>query len=249
MKNILDIEQQMYALELQKQKLEQEEKYNQLLKEQDSIISSKCKQQLRRNNLIIEKFNELVSLGCGEYIELKRKMVSIWWYENKNGYGEKLKKEDYKSIDFQQTYIKFKKSSSTININSDGKLELPGIIYSRFQSISVKTAANKIKEYFINIEREIKEKDQLKFHLKKLSKDFHNKYPNSLISSETKYISNNFGRGYNNGYNIHILKILFENGNWIKLRVYGDGSWSIKEKYEAVLKELTKEEIIDRLAP
>ena len=248
MKNILDIEQQMYALELQKVKIEKQEKYNKLLQEQDLVIKRKCEQQLKRNNLVIEKFEELVSLGCGEYIELKRKFVGIWWYENKNGYGEKLLEKDYKSVDFQQTYIVLKKLPSKINVNSDGRLELPGNIYGRFQPILPKTAAVKIKDYFSEIEDDLKTAKNLSLNTKKLINQFQQKYPTSIIKSHIEEINTIYGRKTHR-YNISIINIEFGNGNWVKLKVYNDGSWSIKEKHEAILKELTKEEIIDRLAP
>lgn len=242
MKNILDIEQQMYALELQKAKIKKEEKYNKLLNEQDDILKKKCQDQLHHNNLVIKKYNELVEEGCGKYISLRRKMEVLSMGRSSYFGRDEIKPEDYKEIDFQIVYIHFNGIKyGNIMIDDFGKILLPFYFTSRRQYVSVKTASKKIKDYFNEIEDDLKIAKNLSLNTKKIINQFQQKYPTSIIKSHIYSKSQ--------GYNISIINIEFDNGNWVKLKVYSDGSWCIEEKHEAILKELTKEEIIDRLAP
>ncbi len=58
----------------EQQKLLQDQlKYEKLLKEQESSISNKIKSYINGNERMTKYYNKLVELGCGEHIELKTK--------------------------------------------------------------------------------------------------------------------------------------------------------------------------------
>jgi hypothetical protein len=201
---------------------------------------------IKKSSLNMKKvYDKLVEDGIGDYIILHESIIEKIF--NLPSYSDfKLKDEDkIEPIEITSYRIDFSNNGSIWSVTDDLKFELPSSISNRYQKYSYKTALVKIKEAI-----EIHEQKQISKNKKEIVKQdlkthFINLDPNCKIEEKEEYQSSYYGR--NKGYYINCLDITFSNTNFVKIKYYDDGSWSIMKQIDNRLPK-DKLEIVNYLA-
>jgi hypothetical protein len=201
---------------------------------------------IKKSSLNMKKvYDKLVEDGIGKYITLHESIIERTF--NLPPYSDfKLKDEDkIEPIEIPHYRIDFSDNIGSIwKVDDNLKFELPYLMSKRIQTYSYKGALTKIKEAI-----EIHEQKQISKSKKEIVKQdlkthFINLDPNCKIEEKEEWTS---GYGKNKGYYISCLDITFSNTNFVKIKYYDDGSWSIMKQIDNRLPK-DKLEIVNYLA-
>lgn len=220
----------------QQKQLEDQLRYDKDLRYQNESLN-KTLETLEKNNVCNKAaYDELVSLNCHKFIELKsRKQV----YEFSSYKRDEIKPEDWRKEEVNIYYIDTKWGSLHFDLSM--KSNLPGSLSTRYQSYTIKSIASKM------IEKAKQERDELK------AKNEKQLYQDSLIErwtdespKGTKFVKSREWKSAlyskQGGYYIDIITVTYPNGSWVKIFVYTN-DWYIMEKFDSkYIKPETKEE-------
>jgi hypothetical protein len=241
------LEQQRIELLNKQKEIEKESKYYLLVEKRDNYIEREKKKIERQNSLTTQLFDILKEDSIVKnVIKLEESHVLIVY---PSYYNEELKEED------RIEPIKFK----SLSINTDfgkitdieiqgGKLKAraPYQISDRYQHLLPSTIIKKIKEKIESNQSKNLAKQMLDKAKNELIEEFQTKYPTAIIAHRSEYVYPPYGRG--NRYDIETLTITFQNKSQVKIRYFGDKSFSIMEKKDHRTDGLKKMELIDYLA-
>jgi hypothetical protein len=190
-------------------------------------------------------YNKLVEDGLGDYVELTTS-VNCRNFDLPSYTKFKLKEEDkIEDIQVTSARIEFINNMGSIwGVTDDLKFELPSSISNRYQKYSYKTALVKIKDAIENYKQRQIAKNKKEIVKQNLKKDFINLDPNCKIEEKEEW---QMGFGRNGGYYISCLDITFSNTNFVKIKYYEDGTWSIIKQIDNRLPK-DKLEIVNYLA-
>ncbi len=190
-------------------------------------------------------YNKLVEDGLGDYVELTT-LVNCRNFDLPSYTKFKLKEEDkIEDIQVTSARIEFINNMGSIwGVTDDLKFELPSSISNRYQKYSYKTALVKIKDAIENYKQRQIAKNKKEIVKQNLKKDFINLDPNCKIEEKEEW---QMGFGRNGGYYISCLDITFSNTNFVKIKYYDDGTWSIIKQIDNRLPK-DKLEIVNYLA-
>jgi hypothetical protein len=191
-------------------------------------------------------YDKLIEDGIGKYITLHESIIEKTF--NLPSYSDfELKDEDkIESIEIPHYRIDFSDNMGSIwNVSDDLKFELPSSISNRYAKYSYKGALTKIKEAIEIHEQKKISKSKKEIVKQDLKTHFINLDPNCKIEEKEEYQSSYYGR--NKGYYINCLDITFSNTNFVKIKYYDDGSWSIMKQIDNRLPK-DKLEIVSYLA-
>jgi hypothetical protein len=191
-------------------------------------------------------YDKLIEDGIGNYITLHESIIEKTF--NLPSHSDfYLKYEDkIEPITISSYRIDFSDNMGSIwNVSDDLKFELPSSISNRYAKYSYKGALTKIKEAIEIHEQNKISKSKKEIVKQDLKTHFINLDPNCKIEEKEEYQSNYYGR--NKGYYISCLDITFSNTNFVKIKYYDDGSWSIMKQIDNRLPK-DKLEIVSYLA-
>jgi hypothetical protein len=193
-------------------------------------------------------YDKLIEDGIGNYITLHESIIEKTF--NLPSHSDfYLKYEDkIEPIEIPHYRIDFSDNMGSIwNVSDDLKFELPSSISNRYAKYSYKGALTKIKEAIeIHEQKKIsKSKKEIVKH--DLKKYFINLDPNCKIEEKEEWQSGHSGYRGSRGYYINCLDITFSNTNFVKIKYYDDGSWSIMKQIDNRLPK-DKLEIVSYLA-
>jgi len=200
---------------------------------------------IKKSSLNMKKvYDKLVEDGIGKYITLHESIIERTF--NLSPYSDfKLKDEDkIEPITILSYRIDFSDNGSIWSVTDDLKFELPSSISNRYQKYSYKTALVKIKDAIENYKQKQIAKNKKEIAKQNLKKDFINLDPNCKIEEKEEW---QMGFGRNGGYYISCLDITFSNTNFVKIKYYEDGTWSIIKQIDNRLPK-DKLEIVNYLA-
>jgi len=130
-----------------------------------------------------------------------------------------------------------------IDFESDGKIMLPGMVYGTYRALIHKTAIQKINEWAKKQERLALETQKILNARKDIASKYQDKYPDA----EFKFTEDRvYGR--TSSSKAYFLSIFFANKNFIKLKVYSDGSMAVVKKEINATKGFKSADWIDYLA-
>jgi len=201
---------------------------------------------IKKSSLNMKKvYDKLVEDGLGDYVELTTS-VNCRNFDLPSYTKFKLKEEDkIEDIQVTSARIEFINNMGSIwSVTDDLKFELPSSISNRYQKYSYKTALVKIKDAIENYKQKQIAKNKKEIAKQNLKKDFINLDPNCKIEEKEEWQS---GFGRNGGYYISCLDITFSNTNFVKIKYYEDGTWSIIKQIDNRLPK-DKLEIVNYLA-
>lgn len=190
-------------------------------------------------------YDKLIEDGIGNYITLHESIIEKTF--NLPSHSDfYLKDEDkIEPIEIIFSRIDFSNKMGSIwNVDDNLKFELPYLMSKRMQTYSYKGALTKIKEAIEIHEQKKISKSKKEIVKQNLKKDFLNLDPNCKIKEAEEYQS---GYRRNEGYYINCLDITFSNTNFVKIKYYEDGSWSIMKQIDNRLPK-DKLEIVSYLA-
>jgi len=232
----IEKEKQEVQLQLQYQKEVEYYKGN-LMKEIEGI---------KKSSLNMKKvYDTLIENGIGDYITLHESIIEKIF--NLPSYSDfKLKDEDkIEPIEITSYRIDFSNNESIWSVTDDLKFELPSSISNRYQKYySYKTALVKIKDAIENYKQKQIAKNKKEIVKQDLKTHFINLDPNCKIEEKEEW---QIGYGRSEGYYISCLDITFSNTNFVKIKYYEDGSWSIMKQIDNRLPK-DKLEIVSYLA-
>jgi hypothetical protein len=200
---------------------------------------------IKKSSLNMKKvYDKLVEDGIGKYITLHESIIERIF--NLPSYIHfELKDEDkIEPITILSYRIDFSDNGSIWSVTDDLKFELPSSISNRYQKYSYKTALVKIKDAIENYKQKQIAKNKKEIVKQDLKTHFINLDPNCKIEEKEEWTS---GFGRNGGYYISCLDITFSNTNFVKIKYYDDGSWSIMKQIDNRLPK-DKLEIVSYLA-
>jgi hypothetical protein len=191
-------------------------------------------------------YDKLVEDGIGKYITLHESIIEKTF--NLPSHSDfYLKYEDkIEPITISSYRIDFSDNMGSIwTVDDNLKFELPYSMTNRYARYSYKGALTKIKEAIeIHEQKEIS-KNKKEIVKQDLKTHFINLDPNCKIEEKEEWTSWISGR--KGGYNINCLDITFSNSNFVKIKYYDDGSWSIMKQIDNRLPK-DKLEIVSYLA-
>lgn len=240
------LEQQRIEL-LNKQKaIEKESKYYLLVEKRDNYIAKEKKQGEWQNSLTTQLFDILKEDSIVKDIIRLEESDRLIVYPSY--YNKKLKEEDriepikFKSLSINTDFGKI----TDIEIQSSKiKAIPPSSISDRYQHLLPSTIIKKIKEKIERNQSQNLAKQKLDKAKNELIEEFQTKYPTAIIAHRSEYV---YPQGRGNGYKIETLTITFQNKSQVKIRYFGDKSFSIMEKRDHRTNGLKNRELIDYLA-
>jgi len=201
---------------------------------------------IKKSSLNMKKvYDKLVEDGIGDYIILHESIIERTFNLPSYLVNLELKDEDkIEPIEITSYRIDFSNNGSIWSVTDDLKFELPSSISNRYQKYSYKTALVKIKDAIENYKQKQIAKNKKEIVKQNLKKDFLNLDPNCKIEEKEEWTS---GYGRNRSYYISCLDITFSNTNFVKIKYYEDGTWSIIKQIDNRLPK-DKLEIVNYLA-
>ena len=202
---------------------------------------------IKKSSLNMKKvYDKLVEDGIGKYITLHESIIEKI-FKLPSHCDFELKDEDkIEPIEITHNIIDFSDNIGSIwKVDDNLKFELPYLMSKRMQTYSYKGALTKIKEAIEIHEQKQISKNKKEIVKQDLKKYFINLDPNCKIEEKEEYQSSYYGR--NKGYYINCLDITFSNTNFVKIKYYDDGSWSIMKQIDNRLPK-DKLEIVSYLA-
>lgn len=242
---MIELKREEERIEKEKQEIESQIKYQKEVEYYKKAFLKDIEERKTSFENISKVYNKFVEDGLGKYLKLNTS-VSYRSFVLPSYSNFELKEED-KMENVETTFARidfFNNVGSIYNITNDLKIELPWTIAKRYSNYSYKTALAKIKEFIedynakqIRKSKEEKVKEDLKTYFLELD-------PNCSIKESTEW-QRGWGKG--EGYDIKFLEVTFENTNFIKIKYYSDGSWSIVKQIDNRLPK-DKFEIVQNLA-
>jgi hypothetical protein len=203
-------------------------------------------EDIKKSSINMKKlYDKLVEDGIGNYITLHESIIEKI-FKLPSHCDFELKDEDkIEPIEIPHYRIDFSDNIGSIwKVDDNLKFELPYLMSKRIQTYSYKGALTKIKEAIEIHEQKKISKSKKEIVKQNLKKDFINLDPNCKIEEKEEWTG---GYRRNGGYYINCLDITFSNTNFVKIKYYEDGSWSIMKQIDNRLPK-DKLEIVSYLA-
>jgi hypothetical protein len=242
---MIELKREEERIEKEKQEIESQIKYQKNMEYYKDAFMKEI-EGIKKSSLNMKKvYDKLVEDGIGNYITLHESIIERTF--NLPSYSDfELKDEDkIEPIEIISYRIDFSNNMGSIwRMSDDLKFELPYLMSKRIQTYSYKGALTKIKEAIEIHEQKKISKSKKEIVKQDLKTHFINLDPNCKIEEKEEWTS---GYGKNKGYYISCLDITFSNTNFVKIKYYDDGSWSIMKQIDNRLPK-DKLEIVNYLA-
>ena len=240
------LEQQRIELLNKQKEIEKEAKYYLLIKKRDGYIEREKEKLELQNSLTTQLFDILKEDSIVENVIKLEESYRLMIYPPY--YNEELKEEDrIEPIKFKSLSINTDFGKITDIEFQEGKIKAraPYQISDRYQYLLPSTIIKKIKKKIESNQTQNLAKQMLDKAKNELIEEFQTKYPTAIIAHRSEYV---YPYGGGNKHEIETLTITFQNKSQVKIRYFGDKSFSIMEKKDHRTAGLGKMELIDYLA-
>ena len=242
---LIELKREEERIEKEKQELQLQLQYQKSVEYYKDAFMKEIEDIKKSSTNMKKVYDKLVEDGIGNYITLHESIIERI-FKLPSHCDFELKDEDkIEPITISSYRIDFSdKMGSIWKVDDNLKFELPYLMSKRIQTYSYKGALTKIKEAIeIHEQKKIsKSKKEIVKH--DLKTHFLNLDPNCKIEEKEEWTS---GYRRNEGYYINCLDITFSNTNFVKIKYYDDGSWSIMKQIDNRLPK-DKLEIVSYLA-
>jgi hypothetical protein len=242
---MIELKREEERIEKEKQEIESQIKYQKEIEHYKKAFLNEIEECKNSFENISKVYNKFVEDGLGKYLKLTTS-VSYRSFELPSYSNFELKEEDkIENVETTFARIDFSTNVGSIwKVTNDLRFELPWLIAKRYSNYSYKTALAKIKEFIEDYnEKQITKRKEEKVKLD-LKAYFLELDPNCSIKESTEWQK---GWGKGEGYDLLFLEVTFKNTNYIKIKYYSDGSWSIVKQIDNRLPK-DKFEIVQNLA-
>jgi hypothetical protein len=224
--------------------LEEKLAYEKLVKDQTIDIEQQKSVLISKNKRIVDYFNTLVELGCGDNVSLEKREVNVI-YNKYNTFDLRPEDKVVEKFEVLQINTTF---GNIDNVETNNKAYLPYSISSRYQGYTASGCATKILEVVRRNKALNEEKTKREANKDKLILEFSKKYPKAEFTFSEKYNYNNYKPSKNEGWYTYYITISFPNKSWVKIS-YDTTGWTIWEKFDSkYIKPETKEDWLEYLA-